>query len=72
MAEHAANQRKKAATFAVLAVIGIFLLALLLARSFPPPKARSTRISGVNNMRTVTLTLPSTNAVASPAPAAGK
>jgi hypothetical protein len=47
----------------VLAVIGFIALAFLLAPPIRPPKARPSRISGVNTLRSVTLTLTNTNAL---------
>ena len=52
--------RKKAAIWAALVAIGFIALAFL-APPIPPPKARASRVSGVNNVRSVTLTLTNTN-----------
>ena len=56
----------------MLAVIGFIALAFLLANPIRPPKARASRISGVNTVRSVTLTLTNTNALPSTQPRSGK
>ena len=63
--------RKKVAIWAALAAIGIIALGFLLP-PIPPTKARAGRISGVNNVRSVTLALTNTNAPKSTQPGAGK
>jgi len=64
--------KKKTAVQAALAVIGIITLASMLAPPIRPSKARPTRISGVNTMRSVTLTLTNTNLLTGNLPAIGK
>jgi len=64
--------KKKTAVQAALAVIGIIVLASMLAPPIRPAKARSTRISGVNTMRSVTLTLTNTNLLTGDVPVIGK
>ena len=56
----------------VLAVIGFVALAFLLAPPIRPPKARASRITAVNTVRSVTLTLTNTNALPSAQPPGGK
>jgi hypothetical protein len=64
--------RNKAAIWAMLAVIGVIALAFLLGKPIPPAKARATRITAVNNLSSITLTLTNTNALPSAQPSAGK
>ena len=64
--------KKKPAIQAALAVIGIIVLASLLTPPIRPSKARPTRISGVNTMRSVTLTMTNTNLLTGDVPVIGK
>jgi beta-lactamase regulating signal transducer with metallopeptidase domain len=64
--------RKRTAIRVVLAVIGFITLASLLLKPIPPVKARASRISGVNSVRGVTLTLTNTNAVTRGQPNSGR
>jgi len=63
--------RNKVAIGGLVVVIGIIALGFL-ARPIPPPKARPSRATGVNIVRSVTLTLTNTNAVTSTQPGTGK
>jgi hypothetical protein len=63
--------RKRVAIWAALVAIGIIAFGFL-ARPIPPTKARASRISGVNNLRSITLTLTNTNTLTGTLPAAGK
>jgi hypothetical protein len=56
----------------VLAVIGFITLASLLLKPIPPIKARASRISGVNSVRSVTLTLTNANTVTRGQPSSGR
>jgi hypothetical protein len=47
----------------VLAVILFIALALLAHKTLGPPKVRAQRITGVNTVRSVSLTLTNTNAL---------
>ena len=62
----------KTRLWVVLAVIVFIALAFLLAPPIRPPKAQASRISGVNTLRSVTLTLTNTNALPSAQPGIGK
>jgi asparagine N-glycosylation enzyme membrane subunit Stt3 len=62
----------KSRFWVVLAVIGFIALVFLLAPPIRPPKARASRISGVNTLRSVTLTLTNTNTLPSAQPGIGK
>ena len=64
--------RNKAAIGGLVVVIGVIALALLLTPPIRPPKARASRISGVNTVRSVTLTLTNTNALTSTQQGMGK
>ena len=64
--------RNKAAIGGLVVVIGVIALALLLTPPIRPPKTRASRISGVNTVRSVTLTLTNTNALSSTQPVSGK
>jgi hypothetical protein len=55
--------RNRAAVWGVIAVILFIVLALLAAKPIGPPKARAQRITGVNTVRSVSLTLTNTNAL---------
>jgi len=63
--------RNRVAIWAALVAVGFIALAFLLP-PIPPPKARASRVSGVNNVRSVTLTLTPTNAPPSAQPGLGK
>jgi hypothetical protein len=52
--------RDKPSIWWVLAVVGIIAL-LFLARPIPPTKARAQRITSVNTIRAVSLTMTNTN-----------
>ena len=67
-----AGVKQKTAIWVVLVVLGIIVLALL-----PPVTARSTKahaghITGVNNVRSVTLTLTNVSAPPGDQPVVGK
>ena len=64
--------KNRARIWSVLAVFGVITLACLLAPPIRPPKARASRISGVNTLRSVTLTLTNTHALNSTRPGTGK
>ena len=64
--------RNKTAIGGLVVVIGVITLASLLTPPIRPPKARSRQVSGVNNVRTVTMTLTNTNALSSLQPGIGK
>jgi hypothetical protein len=64
--------RNKTAIGGLVVVIGVITLASLLTPPIRPPKARSSRISGVNTLRSVTLTLTNTNALTSAQTGIGK
>jgi len=66
------GMRNRAAIWGVLAVILIIVLALLPPRRTGPPKARAQRISAVNSVRSVSMTLTPTNALPSAQPGVGK
>jgi hypothetical protein len=63
--------RNKTAIGGLAVVIGVIVLASLLTPPIRPPKARSSQISGVNNVRTVTLTLTNTNGLLGTVPVRG-
>ena len=65
------GMRKKVAIWAALVAIGIIALAFLLP-PIPPAKARASRATGVNIVRSVTLTLTNTNALTGTLPVTGK
>ena len=64
--------RNKTAIGGLVVVIGIIVLASLLLPPIRPPKARSSRISAVNSMNIVTLTLTNTNGLLGTVPVSGK
>jgi hypothetical protein len=64
--------KKRTAVQAALAVIGIIALALLLTPPIRPPKVRASRISAVNNVRSVTLTMTNSNSLTGNLPVTGK
>ena len=66
------GMRNRAAIWLVLAVILILVLALLPARRTGPPKARAQRISTVNSLPSVSITLTKTNALSGAQPGVGK
>ena len=72
MGELVTAMRNKDAVWVVLAAIGVIVLASLLTPPLRPPKARSSQVSGVNNMRMVTLTLTNTNGLLGTAPVSRK
>ena len=51
------SRREKTAIWGVLAVIGSITLIFLALPSVPPTKARAQRITAVNTLSTVTLTM---------------
>lgn len=55
----------------VLAVI-IFITLAFLAPPIRPPKARASRVAGVNNVRSVTLTFTNVSALPGAQPGIGK
>jgi hypothetical protein len=55
--------RNRAGILGGLAVILFIVLALLAHKPIGPPKARAQRITGVNTVRSVSLTLTNTNAL---------
>jgi hypothetical protein len=55
--------KNRAAVWGALAVILFIVLALLAAKPIRPPKARAHRITGVNTVRSVSMTLTNTNAL---------
>jgi len=64
--------RNKDVIGGLVVVIGVITLASLLTPPIRPPKARASRISGVNTVRSVTLTLTNTNALTSTQQGMGK
>jgi hypothetical protein len=64
--------RNKTAIGGLVVVIGVITLASLLTPPIRPPKARSSRISAVNRMDIVTLTLTNTNGLLGTVPVSGK
>jgi hypothetical protein len=64
--------RNKTAIGGLVVVIGVITLASLLTPPIRPPKARASRISGVNTVRSVTLTLTNTNVVTRGQPSNGR
>ena len=64
--------RNKTAIGGLVVVIGVITLASLLTPPIRPPKARSSRISTVNSMNIVTLTLTNTNGLLGNVPVSGK
>jgi len=56
----------------VLAMIGIIGALLLVLRPIPRAKARAQRISAVNNVSVVSLTLTNTNALPTARPSSAK
>jgi hypothetical protein len=63
--------RTKAAFWGMLAVIGFIELAFLLP-PIPRVKTQASRVSGVNVVRSVSMTLTNTNALPSAQPGIGK
>ena len=64
--------RNKAAIRGLVVVIGVIAVAFLLTPPIRPPKARSSRISTVNRMDVITLTLTNTNGLLGTVPVSGK
>ena len=64
--------RERAAIWGVLAVILFIALALLAHKTLGPPKVRAQRITGVNTVRSVSLTRTNTNALSGTQRGAGK
>jgi hypothetical protein len=64
--------RNKTAIGGPVVVIGVITLASLLTPPIRPTKVRSSQISGVNNVRTVTMTLTNTNALTLGQPSSGR
>ncbi len=67
-----AGVKQKTAIWVVLAVLGIIVLALLPPVTLRSPKAHANRITGVNNVRSVTLTLTNVSAPPGSLPVIGK
>jgi hypothetical protein len=63
--------RNNAAIGGLIVVMGVIALALLLTPLIRPPKARVSRISAVNVVRSVSMTLTNTNALLSNQPRVG-
>lgn len=63
------NNKTQWGVIALVAFIGLFLAALALP-PLPTPKGRASRITGVNHISSVSMTIASTNAL--PAPGASK
>lgn len=59
-------------TVAVVAFVAFITLLLVSSKPIPPPKVRATRVSGVNNVRSVSLTLTNINALPTVQPGVGK
>lgn len=55
------NKKPQWGIVALLALIALLLAAFVLP-PLPKPKARASRITGVNNIWSVTMTIPNTNA----------
>lgn len=57
------GMRNRTAIWGALAVILFIILVFLASKPIRPPKARASRITAVNSVRSVTLTLTNTNAM---------
>jgi hypothetical protein len=64
--------KHRTAIYVVLAVFGFIVLASMALKPIRPPKARASRISGVNNVSSVSLTLTNASALPSAQPGIGK
>jgi hypothetical protein len=56
----------------VLVVIGLILLASLALNPIRPPRVQASRITGVNNVRSISFTLTNISALPSAQPGTGK
>jgi asparagine N-glycosylation enzyme membrane subunit Stt3 len=65
------NKKLQWGIVALLTVVALLLAAVVLP-PLPKPKARASRISAVNHVASVSMTLPSTNTLPTPAPATKK
>jgi hypothetical protein len=64
--------KHRTAIYVVLAVIGFIVLALPAPKAIRPPKTRASRITGVNTVRSVTLTITNASVPPTAQPGIGK